>query len=162
KRAEVTLPEGVTVNPSQAVGLGVCTEADFERETASSAPNEGCPETSKIGTVSAESPLVKETAEGGLFIAKPKENPFNSLIALYLVLKIPERGVIVKLAGKVTPDPKTGQLITTFGEPGWEIPQLPVKSFHLHFREGARSPLVTPPRCGTYESTAKFTSWSGR
>lgn len=32
KRAEVALPEGVTANPSQAVGLGVCSEADFARE----------------------------------------------------------------------------------------------------------------------------------
>ena len=162
KRAEVTLPEGVTVNPSQAVGLGVCSEADFEAETASSLPNEGCPETSKIGNVSATSPLVDESAEGGLFIAKPKANPFDTLIALYLVLKIPDRGVIVKLPGKVVPDPRTGQLVTTFGEPGWEIPQLPVSAFHLHFREGARSPLVTPPRCGSYESTAVFTAWSGQ
>ena len=77
-------------------------------------------------------------------------------------MKIPDRGVIVKLAGKVTPDPKTGQLVTTFGEPGWEIPQLPVSAFHLHFREGARSPLVTPPRCGTYTSDATFTAWSGQ
>jgi hypothetical protein len=162
KRAEVTLPEGVTVNPSQAVGLGVCSEADFERETAFSAPNEGCPETSKIGSVTAKSPLLDETAEGGLFVAKPKENPFGTLIALYLILKIPDRGVIVKLPGKVVPDPKTGQLVTTFGEPGDEIPQLPVSAFHLHFREGARSPLVTPPRCGTYESTATFIAWSGQ
>ncbi len=156
KRAEVILPEGVTVNPSQAEGLGVCSPADFARETAFSGPNEGCPETSKIGNVSADSPLVKESAEGSLYIAKPKENPFGSLIALYMVLKIPERGVIVKLAGKVSPDPETGQLVTVFDD----IPQLPVKSFHLHFREGARAPLVTPPRCGTYETVARFTPWS--
>ena len=162
KRAEVTLPLGMTVNPSQAVGLGVCSEADFAKETAFSGPNEGCPESSKIGSVSATSPLVDESAEGGLFIAKPKANPFGTLIALYLVLKIPDRGVVVKLAGKVEPDPQTGQLVTTFGETPYEIPQLPVSDFHLHFREGARSPLVTPPRCGTYASDATFTSWAGQ
>jgi hypothetical protein len=159
RKAEVTLPEGVTINPSEAAGgLGVCSPSDFAKETASSLPNEGCPDTSKIGTVTATSPLVNETAEGGLFLAKPYENPFGSLLAIYLVLKIPDRGVVVKLAGKVEPDPRTGQLITTFDE----IPQLPVASFHLHFREGARSPLVTPPRCGRYESTAVFTSWAGQ
>ncbi len=162
KRAEVTLPEGVTVNPSQAEGLGVCSEADFARETAGSGPNQGCPETSKIGSVTAKSPLLEEDAEGSLYIAKPKQNPFGTLIALYMVLKIPDRGVVVKLAGKVTPDPRTGRLVTTFGEPGYEIPQLPVSSFHLHFREGARSPLVTPPRCGTFVSDATFTSWAGQ
>jgi hypothetical protein len=163
KRVEVTLPEGVSANPSQAAGgLGVCSPADFARETAQSLPNQGCPETSKIGTVTATSPLVKETAEGGLFLAKPYQNPFGTLLAIYMVLKIPQRGVIVKLAGKITSDPKTGQLTTTFGEPGHEIPQIPVSNFHLHFREGARAPLITPDRCGHYESTATFESWGGQ
>jgi hypothetical protein len=156
KRAEVTLPVGITANPSQAVGLGVCSPADFAKETAFSVANEGCPDTAKIGTVTATSPLSEETAEGGLFIAKPHDNPFDSLLALYLILKIPDQGVIVKLAGKVEPDPKTGQLITTFDD----LPQLPVSAFDLHFREGARAPLVTPPRCGSYEATAKFTPFS--
>jgi hypothetical protein len=155
-KAEVTLPEGITANPSQAVGLGVCSEADFKRESAASLPNEGCPETAKIGTVTGTSPLTEESAEGGLFLAKPYENPFGSLLALYMTLKIPNQGVIVKLAGKVVPDPKTGQLITTFKD----IPQLPVSSFDLHFRSGARAPLVTPPRCGTYEATARFTPYA--
>jgi hypothetical protein len=162
KRVEVTLPEGVTVNPSEAEGLGVCSEADFAKETAASLPNVGCPETSKIGSASARSPLLEEQAEGSLYIAKPHANPFGTLIALYLVLRIPDRGVIVKLAGRVTPDSKTGQLTTTFGEAPYEIPQLPVSSLKLHFREGARSPLVTPPHCGRFESTATFTSWAGQ
>jgi hypothetical protein len=157
KRAEVTLPEGVTVNPSQAAGgLGVCSEADLDRETPTSAPDAGCPETSKIGTITAKSPLLDEAAEGGLFLAKPYENPFGTLLALYFVLKIPERGVIVKLPARVEPDPQTGQLVTTVED----IPQLPVEDFDLNFREGARSPLITPPGCGTYHSTATFTSWA--
>jgi hypothetical protein len=71
-------------------------------------------------------------------------------------MKIPDQGVSVKLAGKVEPDPQTGQLITTFDD----LPQLPVSSFQLHFRAGARAPLVTPPRCGTYEATAVFTPYA--
>jgi hypothetical protein len=158
KRVEVTLPEGVTVNPSEAAGgLGVCSEEDFEKETAASLPNEGCPETSKIGTVTAKTPLLQEQLEGGLFLAKPYENPPGGLLAIYMVLKSAERGVIVKLPGEVQTDPETGQLKTTFDN----IPQAPVSNFHLHFREGARAPLVTPDSCGHYESTAVFTSWGG-
>ena len=148
----------MSVNPSQANGLGACSEAEFARESATSLPGEGCPESAKIGTVSARSPVLEETAEGSLYVATPHQNPFGSLIALYMVLKIPNRGVGVKLAGKVAPDPTTGQLVTTFDE----IPQLPISSFDLHFREGARSPLVTPPACGTYTSIATFTSWGGQ
>jgi hypothetical protein len=158
KRAEVTLPAGVTVNPSQAVGLGACSEAALAREAFDSLPDEGCPQDSKIGSVVAKSPLLDESAEGSLFVAKPFENPFGTLIALYLVLKIPERGVVVKLPMKVEANPDTGQLSSVVDD----IPQLPVSSFQLHFREGARSPLVTPSRCGSYESTATFTSWGGQ
>jgi hypothetical protein len=156
KRVEVTLPEGLTINPSQAVGLGACSEDDFARETADSAPGVGCPESAKVGAVTAQSPLSEELAEGSVFVATPYENRFGSMIALYVTLKIPNQGVIVKLSGEVTADPKTGQLTSTFDD----IPQLPVSSFKLHFREGARSALVTPPTCGTYQSTANFTSWS--
>jgi len=168
KQAVVTLPEGMTANPSQAEGLGVCTEAQLNRETAASAPGEGCPEASKIGNVEVESPLLQgDLLKGTLFIAKPYENPFDSLIALYLTIKDPEVGIGINLAGKVEPDPKTGQLITTFGDPSASnpafraLPQLPFSHFRLHFREGARSPLISPPRCGAYEAKAVLTPWSG-
>ncbi len=156
KRAEVTLPEGMTVNPSQAVGLGVCTEADLARETYDSPPNAGCPESSKVGSVLARTPVLDRNAEGSLYIAKPYENPFDSLLALYMVLKVPDRGIAVKLAGRVSLDPQTGQITTVFDD----IPQLPVSSFELHFREGARSPLITPPTCGPHVVTSNFTPWS--
>jgi hypothetical protein len=156
ERDEVVLPEGMTINPSEAEGLGVCSEADLARETFDSGPNAGCPETSKIGSVEASSPVVDEKAEGALYLAKPYENPSHSLIALYMVLKVPDRGVIVKMAGKVEPDPQTGQLITTFDD----IPQLPVSDFTLHFKEGARAPLITPRTCGRYDAISNLTPWA--
>jgi hypothetical protein len=152
KRAEVILPEGMSVNPSQAEGLGVCSEADLARETYDSLPNVGCPETSKIGSVEALTPVIDRTPKGALYLAKPYQNPFDSLLALYMVLKVPDRGVLVKLAGKVTLDPETGQITTVFDD----IPELPVAEFHLHFREGARAPLVTPTACGEYEAISNF------
>jgi hypothetical protein len=159
KRVEVTLPEGMSVNPSEAAGgLGVCSEEEFKRETASSGPNGGCPESAKIGTVTAHSPLLKEDAEGSLYLASPYQNPFDSLLAVYTVLKVPARGIVVRLAGQVKADARTGQLTTTFDN----IPQLPVASFELHFREGERAPLITPAACGAYPSTATFTSWGGQ
>ncbi len=157
RRAEVVLPEGMTINPSQAEGLGVCSETDLAREAYNSAPDVGCPETSKIGSVEATSPVLDRIATGSLYVAKPYENPFNSLIALYMVIKVPDRGVLVKLAGKVTTDPDTGQITAVFDD----VPQLPVAEFKLHFREGARAPLVTPYACGSYEALSNFTPWSG-
>jgi hypothetical protein len=165
KKAVVTLPEGVTINPSVGEGLGVCTPTDYTRETLTSAPGEGCPNSSKIGTLQLESPLIDEGIDGSVFLAQQDdptttepgaENPFDSLIALYLVLRNPTLGVLVKLPMKVEPDPTTGQLVATLED----IPQLPFDHFNFHFREGQRAPLVTPAACGTYTTEAKFYPWS--
>ncbi|HET8954511.1 MAG TPA: hypothetical protein VFN18_02505 [Solirubrobacterales bacterium] len=156
KRAEVILPEGMSVNPSQAEGIGVCSQADLARETYDGPPDQGCPETSKIGSVIATTPVIDRDAVGSLYLAKPYENPFGSLIAVYMVLKVPDRGILVKLPGKVTTDPVTGRITTVFDD----IPQLPVATFQLHFREGARAPLVTPPACGSYSALSNFSPWA--
>jgi hypothetical protein len=153
KRAEVILPQGMTINPSQAEGLGVCSQDDLARERYDSSPDQGCPESSKIGSVRAISPVIDRDAVGSLYVAKPYENPFGSLIALYMVLKVPDRGVLIKLAGKVSLDPTSGQITTVFDD----APELPVASFQLHFREGARAPLVTPPSCGSHVAISNLT-----
>jgi hypothetical protein len=157
RKAVVTLPEGFTINPSIAEGLAICNEAELARETASSAPGAGCPEASKVGTVEVETPLLDEQVNGSLYVAKPYENPFGSLVAMYLVIKNPTLGIVVRQPLKVEPDPVTGRL-TTVAE---ELPQLPFSHFRLHFREGARSPLASPPACGSYEAEATLYPWSG-
>ena len=165
KEAEVILPQGVTINPSIGEGLGVCTPADLKRETLTSDPDEGCPNPSKIGTLHLETPLVDEAVEGSVFLAQQDdpttttpgaENPFDSLIALYLVLKNTNLGVLVKEPLRVEPDRRTGQLVTTFKN----IPQVPFSHFNFHFREGQRAALVTPSACGTYTTVTKFTPWA--
>ena len=167
KEAVVSLPEGVTLNPSAGEGLGACTKADFAREQFDTPAGAGCPNSSKIGTVDIESPLLEpgEKVDGALYVATPddrastdpqQENPFDSLLALYLVAKVPERGVIVKLAGRVEPDPQTGRLTTTFED----LPQLPFSSFRLHFREGGRAPLVSAPSCGSHATEATLYPYS--
>jgi hypothetical protein len=158
EEAVVTLPQGFSTNPSLAEGLNVCSEADLSRETAFSEAGAGCPNASKIGSVEIESPLVEDKLlKGSLYVATPYENQFNSLLALYIVIKDPELGISVIQAAKVTPDPVTGQLITT----AEDMPQLPFSHFRLHFREGTRSPLASPPGCGAYAASAVLTPWSG-
>ena len=162
KKAVVTLPEGVTINPSSAEGLGICTPAQYEQ---ASVDEPGCPSTAKVGTVAIRTPVLDEQLAGEVFVAQsddPRtttdgaENPFDSLLAIYLVIRNHDRGVLVKLAGKVEPDPETGQLVTTFED----LPQQPFESFEFHFREGPRAPLITPRTCGTYTTVGEFTPWS--
>ncbi len=158
ERTVVTLPEGMTVNPSQAEGLETCSEADLAREGADSAPGEGCPEASKIGTIEVETPLLEGTVlKGQLFVATPYENPFGSLIALYVTIREPKLGIFVSQALEVEPDPSTGRLIST----AEEMPQLPFSHFRLHFREGGRAPLISPPGCGSFETKALLYPYSG-
>jgi len=156
KNTVVVLPEGFTINPSAGVGLAGCTEADYARETVNSAPGAGCPNESKLGTVEIETPLLTQKIDGNIFIATPYQNPPGSLVALYVVAKNPETGILIKLVGKVTPNLVTGRLTTTFEN----NPQLPFDHFNFHFREGQQAPLVTPPTCGTYSTQAQLTPWS--
>lgn len=155
--ALVSLPEGVTINPSVGAGLGVCTPAGYAAETASSPPGAGCPNDSKIGDFTVQTPLYSETLHGAIFLATPFQNPFGSLIAVYLVAKAPQRDVLVKVAGKLVPDPSSGQLTATFQD----LPQLPYTNLAIHFREGQRAPLVTPSLCGAYLTQSDLTPWLG-
>jgi hypothetical protein len=153
----VTLPEGMSANPSLAEGLGACSEAELARESASSAPGEGCPLAAKIGVAEVDSPLIEETLKGALYVAEPYANPFHTLLALYIVVKSPKLGVVVRQAVKVEPDPDSGQLIATAAD----IPQLPFSSFRVRLREGGRSPLISPPGCGSHTVAATLYPWSG-
>jgi hypothetical protein len=157
KKAVVTLPEGMSVNPSSADGLGSCSPAQLAAETATSAPGAGCPESAKIGTVAVTTPLLAEQLQGSIYLAKQNDNPFNSLLALYVVIKSPDRGVAIKLAGRIDPDPTTGRLVASFDD----NPQLPFTSLSLHFKSGNRSALINPPTCGTHTIQTELTPWSG-
>jgi hypothetical protein len=165
RQAVVALPEGMTINPSLAAGLGVCGPAGYAAETVTSESGAGCPETSKIGTFTVQSQLFEEPVKGAVYLAQPDdpatpaagaENPFDSLLALYLVAKNPDRGVLVKVAGKLTPDPGSGRVTATFDD----LPQLPYSNLKLHFREGQRAPLVTPSACGSFATAVALTPWN--
>jgi hypothetical protein len=166
KKAVVTLPKGVNVNPSSANGLAACTEAQMGLATTEgAAPNPirfdksepTCPDASKLGTVEAKSPLLEETLGGTIYLGAQEENPFHSLLALYLVIDSPRNGILVKLPGEVKSDPTTGQLTATFDN----NPQLPVEDLKLNFRGGGpHSPLATPAVCSTYTTHGELTPWS--
>jgi hypothetical protein len=155
RTAVVRLPEGMTINPSVGAGLGVCTPARYAAETVTSPPGAGCPNAAKIGDFTVQSPLFAETVEGALFLAAPRDNPFGTLLAVYLVAKSPERGILVKVAGRLDADPVDGRLTATFDR----LPQLPYTDLKVHFREGQRSPLATPESCGSFATEIDLSPW---
>jgi hypothetical protein len=159
KKTVVTLPQGMTLNPSAGQGLGGCSLAQLGM-SSSGVPNAEpvrCPEDSAIGTLILHSPElpVTEPLTGRVYIAKQGENPFGSIFALYLVLENKDRGELVKLAGKIELDPVTGQIKTTFDD----LPQYHVSDFQLIFKGGIRAALVNPLTCGAKTITAEYYSW---
>jgi hypothetical protein len=166
KKTVVTLPAGLTLNPSSANGLASCSEAQIGlKGTRFPLPNPirfteaqpTCPDASKLGTVTVNTPLLEDPLVGEVFLAAQEENPFNSLLAIYLVVNDPRSGVLIKLPGRVTPDPTTGQLTASFDY----NPQLSFEDLTIHFRGGGgRSEFATPEVCGTYDTHGELTPWS--
>ncbi len=171
RKAVVALPAGMAVSPSAANGLQACTDTPEpgrpEGEIAlHSAEPTRCPDASKVGTVEIDTPLLATPLAGSVYIAQQGQNPFGSLLALYIVAE--GSGVTVKLAGEVHADPATGQLTTTFdglpafaGHPAIEgNPQQPFSRLKLSLFGGPRAALMTPRVCGSYETTGELTPWS--
>jgi hypothetical protein len=152
REAAVTLPAGMAISPSAAGGREACMPEEISLSTAN-AP--ACPDAAKVGTAKIVTPLLEDPLEGSIYLAQQGANPFNSLVALYLVAK--GDGMLIKLAGEVQANAQTGQLTVTFGN----LPQLPLGELKLSFFGGARAILVTPAACGAYEAKGSLTPWSG-
>lgn len=148
RRAVVTLPEGVAISPGSAAGLGSCSDAAIAVGTNT---EPACPDSSKLGTVTVETPVLDEDLTGDLYLGDPQP---GNLFRLFMVLHGP--GLLIKIPGIAKPDPVTGQITTTFDE----TPQLPFEKMHLEFKGGPRAPISMPTACGTYSTHSVFTSWS--
>jgi hypothetical protein len=166
----VALPEGLVLNPGAADGLSSCSEAQIgflgvdpqSGQDRFTPDDPACPDASKVANATIKTPLLANPLEGAVYLASPQnftgalpENPFESLVAMYLVAKDPVSGVLIKLAGRVTLS-ETGQITATFKN----SPQAPFEDAELKFFGGDRAPLATPARCGGYVANATFTAWS--
>jgi hypothetical protein len=155
--SQVTLPEGLTINPSAAHGLEGCTEAQLGVGTTSAA---GCPAGSKIGTVAVETPLLPPgSLTGSIYLGKPATGPITGPpYAIFLNAEAPRFGAGLRLVGSVAPNATTGRLTATFNE----NPQNPFSSLTLRFTGPPLAPLANPLSCGAAETTTALTPWSGQ
>jgi len=136
RKAVVTLPAGLAVNPSAAGGLAACSPAQIG---LGGSEQPSCPEASKIGTVEVSTPAVAGVLSGSVYLATQNENPFHTLLAGYIVVDDPTTGVLVKIPGRIDPNPTTGQLVATVDK----SPQLPFSDLKLHIFGGPRGPLTS-------------------
>jgi hypothetical protein len=183
KEASVTLPAGMTISPSAANGVEACPllrlvrgrepeqeEKESKKELVGinleSKQPANCPPASKLGSVEVVTPLLEQPLKGSVYVAEQGNlpghgsNPFNSLLALYIVAE--GSGAIVKLPGEVTLNSTTGQVSASFGKDpatGFYLPQLPFSELKMRFFGGQRAPLMTPSACGTYTATSLLTPY---
>jgi hypothetical protein len=167
KESKVTLPLGMGLNPSAANGLQVCSDAQFGKGTRNPV---ACPPGSRVGTVTIDSPALptKEDGEeneaegpalkGSVYVGEQlSQDPASgNLYRIFLNAVSTRYDIDVRLIGKVSADPRTGQLTTTIAD----TPQSQVENFEVKLDGGPRAVLSSPPTCGPNQSGASMTPWS--
>jgi hypothetical protein len=167
RKAVVSLPEGMGLNPAGSVGLGECTDAQFKKgvRTYSNA----CPANSQIGSVTIESPPLNNPLTGAVYVGTQKSsNPESGEEFRILVeAKEPKEGIDVRLVGQTAANKTTGQLTTTFDEKEVGelagalpegLPQVPFTSVKLKF-DGPKLVLTSPSVCNT-EASGQMEPWA--
>jgi hypothetical protein len=170
KTASITLPEGMTLNPSAAAGLEACTEA--QARIHSEEFGTACPAKSEIGTVSLDVPtLPNGSLTGAVYLgaskstspSKPAVESESSKITgtppyiIYVVANSTRYGVSVRLKAEVVPNEVTGRVTTIFNE----NPEQPFTNLNIQFNRGALTAVANPLVCGESHGAAAFTPTSG-
>jgi uncharacterized repeat protein (TIGR01451 family) len=163
KDLTTVLPKGLTVNAASADGLGSCSPQQIGMITPVgqvpahfSGDHAQCPDSSKLGSVSVFAPAVGRSLPGKVYLATPHQNPFGSLLALYLAIDDPQTGIIVNVPVKVESDPSTGQLTTVVNETA----PLPFEDLKVELDQGPHAALLTPISCGHFVTSSDLTPWS--
>jgi hypothetical protein len=151
--AEVSLPEGMTLNPAAAQGLEGCSSAQFE--------GYACPAASDIGSFAVNAPGIPNgSLTGGVYVAAPvagKGPESGEEFRILLIGDTTQYNVGVHLEGRVSANVATGRLTATFPN----APQVPFEDLSLHFRGGPRAPLANPLACGALAPSAAITPFGG-
>ncbi len=152
--AHVTLPEGLTLNPSAAHGLEACSAAQIGIGTRNPV---SCPAGSRVGSVAIETDLPPGTLKGSVFLGSPGGGPITDPpYTIYLDAES-NVDVSVRLQGTVAPDPSTGRLTVSFEH----NPQLPFSELRLTLNGGDHAPLANPLTCGAASTDFNFIPYTG-
>jgi len=159
KNTEVTLPEGMTLNPSAAHGLEGCTNEEIGLGTNRAI---GCPAGSVIGSLSVNAPGIPDgSLHGSVYLGAPEpgQGPESGReYRIFLAAEAAQYGVGLRLEGHVVANLQTGRLTTSFDG----TPQVPFEDFKLQFKGGASAPLANPLACGAAVPTASVTAYTGQ
>jgi len=155
RNANITLPQGMGLNPSAANGLASCTDAQFGKGTRNDV---ACPNASRIGTVEVETPPLPAGAlKGAAYLGQQlsRDPTSGEEFRIFVVAESKRYGISARLIGNTKADLKTGQLTTTFAE----TPQVPFTSVKIHL-DDAKGVLSSPPTCSLATTTSTMEPWS--
>ncbi|HEU4737528.1 MAG TPA: hypothetical protein VFS54_00440 [Solirubrobacterales bacterium] len=166
RKAEVSLPAGMGLNPSGAQGLVACTDAQFKKGVRTY-DNE-CPAESKIGTVEVDSPPLAELLTGDVYVGTQNSNDPESgdLFRILIEAKNEKEGIAARLVGRVKANKTTGNLTAEiyddlkgqFTDQPAGLPQVPFEEIRLHMGAG-KDILTSPPVCSA-SATSQFEPWA--
>lgn len=158
--AGLTLPEGMTLNPSAAAGLEDCTTAQARIHSEQFGVE--CPSGSELGTVTLNVPGLPEgSLIGKVYLGGPLTAPETGPITgppyiIYVVANSVRYGVSVRIKGEVKPNETTGQLTTVFDE----NPEQPFTNLKIEFNRNVLTAVANPLMCGTPEGSTSFTPYT--
>jgi hypothetical protein len=157
--AEVTLPEGMTLDPSAAHGLEGCSNAQIALGTNQPIT---CPAGSEIGTVTIDAPGVPNgTLAGKIYLGAPEPNQgpeSGREFRIFLAAEAPQYDVGVRLEGHVKANKATGRLTAAFEDD----PETAFEDIVLDFDGGPHATLANPLTCGPAEPVAALTPYTGQ
>jgi hypothetical protein len=159
KRAAVSMPVGLGLNPAAAPVLEACKDAQFPDGEGQRGPIT-CPPKSQIGTVSIQTPVLpKDSLPGRVFLAEQQSRDPESgnLYRVFINAVSTRYGVDVRLRGNVIADSRTGRLTAVVAD----APQVTFSEFTLNFAGGEQGPLTSPPICGPNPTASSIDPWSG-
>jgi hypothetical protein len=167
RKAEVSLPQGMGINPSGAQGLVTCSDGQFKKGVRTY-ENE-CPEGSDIGTVEVESPPLSEPLVGDVYVGEQMGNDPESgdLYRILLEAKSEAEGIDARLVGHVKANKVTGALTAVIddqltgqfaGKLPSGLPQVPFEEIRVHI-DGSKEVLTSPPICSA-SATSRFEPWA--
>jgi hypothetical protein len=157
KDANVSLPQGMGINPSAADALQVCTNEQFRK--GSRAPV-ACPAGAKIGTVAIDTPPLPDgTLTGNVYLGnqESRDPESGNEYRIFLDAESASRGLSIRLVANVVANARTGQLTAVVHD----APQLPFDSVQVKLNGGPKATLTSPPTCGPNATGHAMTAWSG-
>ncbi len=142
--ARIALPAGITISPGGAVGLQVCTNAQFG---LGSNTEPSCPAAARVGEVEFSAAALSEPLSGAVYLG---EQQGDERFRLFVVA--PGPGVIFKFVASLRPESSSGRLVATLHD----LPPLAIEQIALSLEGGSGGMLATPLGCGRALADARF------